>query len=156
MKTILKKFGVLLAVATLVVSCAKEKEYEEVYKESTFSKSAISTDPNDPYVYVPSVGATPKDVSASRSFALGDQKLVTFKFEEDKLIVEELPREDRFSGNRNNFSPVMEFDVDYKDFRCKEDQFGECANTEEEVDDVSWDKKRFVKINFGSMKKLET
>jgi hypothetical protein len=147
----------VLLLAALVASCAKEKEYEEVYKESVSSKAAMPCqDPNDPCIYVPSVGETPKDVTASRSYWMGEQKLVTFKFEEKKLIVEELPREDRFSGNRNNFSPVMEFDIEHKDFRCKEDQFGDCGNTEEEVDDKPWQTKKHVKIDFGSLDLVET
>lgn len=147
----------VLLLAALVASCAKEKEYEEVYKESVSAKAALPCqDPNDPCIYVPSVGETPKDVTASRSYWMGEQKLVTFKFEEKKLIVEELPREDRFSGNRNNFSPVMEFDIEHKDFRCKEDQFGDCGNTEEEVDDRPWQQKKHAKIDFGSLSLIET
>ncbi len=146
----------LLVLAALAVSCAKEKEYEEVYKESVSAKAAMPCqDPNDPCIYVPSVGETPKDVDASRSFALGEQKLVTFKFEEKKLIVQELPREDRFSGNTSNFSPVMEFAVEHKDYQCKEDQFGDCGNTEEEVD-RTWDRKKYAKIDFGSIEVVET
>lgn len=155
----MKKLNLLtpvLLLSVLVASCAKEKEYEEVYKESVSAKAAMPCqDPNDPCIYVPSVGETPKDVTASRSYWMGEQKLVTFKFEEKKLVVEELPREDRFSGNRNNFSPVMEFDVEHKDYRCKEDQFGECSNTEEEVD-RPWHQKRHAKIDFGSLDLVET
>lgn len=156
MKTTFNLFTPIIVLAALAVGCAKEQNYEKVYKESVFTKSALSTDPNDPYVYVPSVGETPKDVTASRSFWMGEQKLVTFKYEEDKLVVEELPREERFSGNRNNFSPVMEFSIEHKDFRCKEDQFGECANQEEEVDDKPWQSKRYAKIDFASLKLDET
>ena len=156
MKTTFNLFTPIIVLAALAAGCAKEQNYEKVYKESVFTKSALSTDPNDPYVYVPSVGETPKDVTASRSFWMGEQKLVTFKYEEDKLVVEELPREDRFSGNRNNFSPVMEFSIEHKDFRCKEDQFGECANQEEEVNDKPWQSKRYAKIDFASLKLDET
>ncbi len=147
----------VLLLAVFVASCAKEKEYEEVYKESVSSKAQMPCqDPNDPCIYVPSVGDTPKDVTASRSYWMGEQKLVTFKFEEKKLVVEELPREDRFSGNRNNFSPVMEFAIEHKDYRCKEDQFGDCGNTEEEVNDKPWDQKKHAKIDFGSLELVET
>ncbi|MBY0517962.1 MAG: zinc-dependent metalloprotease [Bacteriovoracaceae bacterium] len=156
MKKTHSKILSLLAIAAIAAGCAKEKSYEQVYKESVIEKSALSTDPNDPYVYVPSVGETPKDVTASRSFWLGEQKLVTFRYEEDKLIVEELPRETRFSGNRNNFSPVMQFSIDHKDYRCKKDQYKECSNQEEEVDDKPWAQKRFVKVDFASLDLVET
>lgn len=150
-----KLVSALLALAALA-GCAKDQKYEEVYKESVFVKSALSEDPSDPYVYVPSVGETPKDVTASRSYWMGEQKLVTFKFEENKLVVREIPREERFAANATNFSPVMEFDVNHVDYRCAEDQYGECGNKEEEVDDKNWKQKRFAKIDFESLKLEET
>ncbi len=144
-----------LFAAVLAMGCAKEQGYEKVYKESVFSKSIVSEDPNDPYVYVPSVGSTPKDVTASRSYWMGDEKLVTFKVEKEKLVVLQLPNdEERFSGNANNFSPVMEFSIKHKDYRCKKDQYGECSNREEERD-IAWERKRFMQIDFDSLKWLE-
>ena len=140
----------------LLVGCAKEKSFETIYKESTFTKDMLSSDPNDPYVYIPSVANTPMDVTASRPYWSGEQKLVTFKFTENHLEVLELPTDKRFAQNENNFSPVFKLDVDHKDYRCAEDQYGECANKEEEVDDSSWQAKRFFKADFSKLTVLET
>lgn len=145
-----------LLLAALMVGCAKERKFDEVYKEEVFLKSAFSEDTNDPYLYLPSVGDTPMLVSSSRPFAFGSEKLVRFRFEEEKLIVEELPEFSENQANQNNFSPVLSFDIKHKDYRCKEDQFGSCANAEEEVDDRPSSQKRFAKIDLTSLDVQET
>lgn len=151
------KSPVILALLGIVlVGCAKEKKYDEVYKESTFQKDLLTSDINDPWVYTPSVENTPMNVTASRSYTLGDPKLVIFKFREKNLEVLQIPTDKRFAQNENNYSPVFKLDVDYKDYRCAEDQFGECGNKEEEVDDKNWSQKRFFKADFSKLTTLET
>lgn len=146
----------MLAITVLVVGCAKEKKYDQVFKDSVYSKSAISTDPNDPYVYVPSTGQTPMQVTASRSFWMGEQKLATFKFEEGELIALQLPDDERFAANTVNQSPILRVKVEHKDYRCAEDQFGECGNKEEENDKIDWKSKRFFKADFSDLEIDET
>ncbi len=151
------KSPVILALLGIVlVGCAKEKKYDEVYKESTFQKDLLTSDINDPWVYTPSVENTPMNVTASRSYTLGDPKLVVFKFREKSLEVLQVPTDKRFAQNENNFSPVFKLEVDYKDYRCAEDQYGECSNKEEEVDDKDWSQKRFFKADFAKLTTLET
>lgn len=140
----------------LLVGCAKEKKYETEYKESVFNKGLMSSDPSDPYVYIPSVENTPMNITASRSYWMGEQKLVIFKFREKQLEVLQLPADPRFAKNENNFSPVFKLDIDHKDYRCAEDQFGECSNKEEEVDDKPWTSKRFFEADFTDLTVLET
>lgn len=156
MKTLNKWTLPILTITVLIVGCAKEKKYEEVFKDSVFSKSAISTDPNDPYVYVPSTGQTPMQVTASRSFWMGEQKLATFKFEEGELVALQLPDDERFAANSVNQSPILRVKIDHKDYRCTEDQFGECGNKEEENDKIDWRSKRFFKADFADLKIDET
>jgi hypothetical protein len=145
-----------ILLAALLVGCAKERKFDEVYKEEVFLKSAFSEDTNDPYLYLPTVGETPMMVSSSRPFAFGSEKLVRFRFEKEKLIVEELPEFSENQANGNNFSPVLSFDIEHKDYRCKEDQFGSCANAEEEVDDRPIDQKRYAQIDLTSLDVQET
>jgi hypothetical protein len=152
----MKTAVVLFVLGTLMVSCAKKKEYKEIYKDSIFSKILLSSDPNDPYVYVPSVENTPMNVTASRPYWVGDQKLVIFQFKERTLEVLEIPSEKKFFHNENNFSPVFKLDISHKDFRCAKDQYGECSNKEEEVDDQPWGAKRFFKTDFSKLTVLET
>lgn len=138
------------------MSCAKEKKFEEVYKESVFSKDLLSSDPNDPYVYVPSVENTPMNVTASRPYWLGEQKLVIFKFKENNLEVLEIPNDKRYYANENNFSPVFKLQVDHKDYECAKDQYGDCSNKEEEVKDASWEGKKYFRADFAKLAVLET
>jgi hypothetical protein len=152
----MKSAFMLFAIGTLLVSCAKKKDYDAIYKESTFSKDLLSSDPNDPYVYVPSVENTPMNVTASRPYWIGEQKLVVFKFKENNLEVLEIPSDKRFVQNENNFSPVFNLAISHKDFRCAEDQYGDCSNKEEEVDDAAWQSKRFFKADFANLTVLET
>lgn len=145
-----------ILLAALLVGCAKERKFDEVYKEEVFLKSAFSEDPNDPYLYMPTVGETPMNVTSARPFAFGSEKLVRFRFTENKLIAEQLPEFADGQTNRNNFSPVLSLDIEHKDYRCKEDDFGACANEEEEVDDRPDSQKRFAKLKLTSLKVLET
>lgn len=145
------KLTPFLLLAALLAGCAKEREFDEIYKEEVFLKSAFSEDVNDPYLYLPTVGETPMLVSSSRPFAFGSEKLVRFRFEKEKLLVEELPEFSENNANGNNFAPVLSFNIEHKDYRCKEDQFGDCANAEEEVDDRPIDQKRFAKIDLTSL-----
>ncbi len=152
----MKTSASLFLLGLLLVGCAKEKKYKEVYKENNFDKSLLSSDPNDPYVYVPSVENTPMNVTASRSYWVGEQKLVIFKFAEAQLEVLEIPSDKRFAANENNYSPVFKLPVSYKDYRCEKDEFNECKNKEEEVQDTSWDNKRFFNADFSKLTVLET
>lgn len=147
----MKAFFGMLATAVLLVGCAKEQKYETVWKDKVENKSLISTDVNDPYVYVPSMGDTPMQVTASRPFWMGDQKLVTFRFEEKELVAYQVVADERFAGNRVNQNPVLRVKIEHKDYRCTEDQFGECGNKEEEVDDAPWQNRRFFKADFADM-----
>jgi hypothetical protein len=133
----------------------KKKKYDEIYKENTYNKM-LSEDPNDPYLYVPSVENTPMNITASRPFWLGDQKLVTFKFSEKDLEILEIPTDPKFSKNPNNFSPVMKLAIEHKSYRCKEDDYGDCTNKEEEVDNQSWQSKPYFKTDFTQLTVLET
>lgn len=152
----MKSPALLFLLGALVVGCAKEKKYDEIFKESTFDKALLTSDIDDPWVYVPTVENTPMNVTASRSYTLGDPKLVVFKFRESNLEVLEIPTDKRFSQNENNFSPVFKLDIEHKDYRCAEDQYGECSNKEEEVNDRSWSQKKFFKTDFSRLTVLET
>lgn len=151
-----KSYSLLIASTVLLISCAKEKKFEEIYKDSqeVFSKSALSTDLKDPYIYVPSTGEIPMTIDSSRPFTMGDARLVTFRFTKNKLRVMEVPSDKRFQLERN-LLPVMEFDIEHKDYRCAKDQFNECSNKEEEIDDIAWEQKRFIKADFSKLSTLE-
>jgi hypothetical protein len=152
------KLSLSLVALILVASCAKKKPYEKVFKEEEMSKSEIAslcTDA-DPCLYAPSVGETPKDISASRPFWQGEVKLVSFEITKDKLKVKQIETDSRFTDNQTNKSPVLSIDITHKEYRCRENEFGECSNQEEEVTDENWKKKNRIKFLLDSFQVEET
>jgi hypothetical protein len=161
----------LTALALLVLfSCAKEKEFEEVGKENAVIKSKqifsqISQaelengkiDSSSAYIYVPSTVNTPRTVTASRPHWMGDPKVMKFDIQKDKIVALELERDERFSGNKANWKPVLSIPVEHKLFRCKENAQGECSNEEEEAgDEVAWEDKPLMELDVNEVEILET
>lgn len=165
MKKLRKNFVPLLALG-FVVSCAKERPLDEVYKgdmelfAKSSDKSAGKTvlpcqDPSNPCVYVPSVVETPRNVTASRPYWMGEQKLVTLAINENDITVSETEKDERYDDNHQNKSPVLKLDVKHVDFRCATNDFNECTNKEEENDEISWEQKKFVDVDYDSLQIIE-
>jgi hypothetical protein len=143
-----------LLLAVLVVGCAKEKAYETEYKEPEMLKRSdikthrlvVDKDGNKKqeaiqYMYVPMSLGTPREVVAASPFEQGDEKVVKLKWSKKGLEVIDFEKDDRFSDNELNDTPVLTIPGEYAGYRCAEDDFGDCTNEEEEIDDVSWDQK---------------
>lgn len=144
---------VLLLTASLtVLSCAKDKELETVYRtaETIEKSSLVSTD--DLYIYVPSTLQVPRAQSDARAFFQGDEKLVKFKYSEKNLEIFELDSDARFSNNELNSSPVITIPVVYKDYKCIENAQKECSQKEEENNETDWSNKRFVLPSYSDLK----
>lgn len=136
----------------IIVSCAKDKPYETVYKEPELVKKAESVDTESLFLYVPSTLGAPKDIQDANAFFQGDAKVVKFKFTEKSLDVIEVERDARFAGNDLNSTPVLSIPVDYKEFRCTTNSTtGECENKEEENTEIEWNDKSFFKPDFASL-----
>lgn len=144
-----------LLLIALMMSCAQEKKYDEVSKTADLqfatafqSKSTLlemcTTD--DPCVYLPSVANTPYAVDASRPFWQGEQKLVVSNMVKGKLQLLQVENDERFQGNINNLSPVLNIAVDHIDYKCKEDDYGDCTNKEEVDKDKPWDQRKYVQV----------
>lgn len=145
-----------LTLALFFASCAKEKETEKVHIDNPnllFSKVEVNKlcDPNEPLLYVPSVGAVPRAVSSARPYELGDAKVVTCTIKEDKIVFNELESDERFTDNENNKSPVLELSIEHIDFKCAEDSYGDCTNTEEEDIEKNWTLRRSLKVDDQSV-----
>lgn len=158
-----KELTITTLMAILLAGCAKERPYEEnttkllnAANGSEVSKESIPCPIGSgrTCVYVPSVTKTPAEVSASRPFWQGEEKLVVTQMTEDKLKVLQIEEDDRFNSNINNYSPVAEFEIEHVDYTCKEDSLGKCANEEVEDEEKQWHEKRFVRV--GKMKVLES
>lgn len=154
------KFLSLTLLTALFISCAKEKEYDDVYKKpETHSKSEFLVKESDgqptKYLYVPMTLGTPREVAKANPFYQGQVKLVNIDFTEAGLAVHEIEKDLRFSDNDLNKSPVLLIPGEYKDYRCSKDEYGDCTNKEEENTEVTWDQKRFFLPDFKSLKVQE-
>mgnify|MGYP000297356534 CR=1 FL=1 len=163
-------------VVFLIISCAKDRPYEAIYKESEIvSKSLIATADNpgksvvfnegnaeleqkvneSVYLYIPTVEQGGYYNAGTRSFFVGEEKLASFKITKDKLEIYSFETEDNVIGNQLNSKPIIEFPIEHKSFRCAKNSDDECSNKEEENDDISWKKKDLMDIDFEGMKILE-
>jgi len=153
--TMLNRVLQLTLTGLMLASCAQEKPFEESTSKKHLLKSGqlySKKDANfctidDPCLYVPSVADTPMNVTASRPYWQGDQKLVVTRITEDKLEILQIEEDDRFSDNINNFSPVASFEIEHIDYKCKKDSLDKCTNEEEEDTDKYWENRRYIKIN---------
>ena len=163
----MKKMPVLL-ISLALFGCAKEKEYDTVYKDVDLTKrSAIKThkvvknkDGEEvkvpiEYMYVPMSLGTPMKVKSAYPFQQGDEKIVRLQWAESGLEVLEMERDDRFNDNELNDSPVMTIPVTYSSYRCREDQFGDCTNAEEENTELEWNQKDYFIPNFEGIQVSE-
>ena len=144
-----------LTISLLLLGCAKEKPYDSTYKEvELLSKNQIITEevvkldngktekrPVE-YLYVPMTLGTPMNVTEADPFFQGQEKVVKLQWSEEGIEVFEIEKDPRYADNRLNEYPVLTIPGEYKDYRCKQDAYGECTNVEEENREVSWDKKR--------------
>ena len=119
-----KSLLTLLAVG-LVGSCAKDKAFDEtasltinselafddqVQSKAIFdgSKGLGMCTLDDPCLYLPSVAETPFEVTASRPFWQGAERLVVSNLsKKGKLQFMHIEGDARFQGNINNLSPVL-------------------------------------------------
>src|SRR5690606_14629118 len=115
----------------------------------------MCSDPNDPCVYAPSVENTPYNISASRPFALGEQKLVVIKIDENEIKFLQVEEDERFNDNINNFSPVLSLPIEHKHYKCKKDEFGDCSNEQEEDEKRHWSKKKYVEVQLDKIEVKE-
>lgn len=137
--------------------CAKEKAYDDQYKGNSDEVESLvrvkkqvtemCSSASDPCLYVPSVANTPYAVTASRPFWQGEAKLVIAKWNVDKLQFLQIENDQRFGDNVNNLSPVFDISVSHHDYKCSEDEYGDCTNKEVEDDEKVYKDKRFYKVN---------
>ncbi|TNE99467.1 MAG: hypothetical protein EP326_08075 [Deltaproteobacteria bacterium] len=108
------------------------------------------------YLYVPMTMGTPRDVKIANPFYQGNEVLVKLEWTEEGLVAKEIEKEDRWSDNPLNSSPVFTIPGSHKDYRCKTDDNGECTSGDEENNDITWDKKRFFMPKFEDLKLEQT
>lgn len=151
----LNKMLTTLIFGSLLVACAKEKDYDKVNKTADLQFSAAHQPKSllkdmctqeDPCLYMPGVTNTPYAVTASMPFWQGDAKLVVTNITNDKLQFLQVEKDKNLNDNINNLSPVLNLEVEHVDYKCTEDDYGDCTNKEEVDKDKTWDKRKYVKI----------
>ncbi len=162
-------FKILITLtALLALGCAKEKPFDEQYKEvELLSKSNFVTEETVQledgssvtrpveYLYVPMTLGTPMNVTQADPFYQGQEKLVRLSWSEEGLEVREIEKDSRFSDNDLNEYPVLTIPGDYKSYRCREDAYEECTNVEEENTELEWYQKSSFLPKLENIKERE-
>lgn len=141
----------ILSILSLIVTigCTQEKPYKSIAKIDVNSQSKFD-ESQDHIMLVSNVGASKH--APVISFEMGKGELVRYKFTEDNLLIYKLPRDQRFQENQNNLTPLVSIPVEHLDYKCQEDHYGDCQNTEIENDDVNWSEKQYFKAQFQKTK----
>ncbi|AZZ37637.1 hypothetical protein CIK05_12810 [Bdellovibrio sp. qaytius] len=143
----------LLALA-LLAGCTKKVAYDYENHDEVHAKSEI--DQTAEYLYVPSTANSTRTAEVARPYWQGDEKLVKFQFTEKTLQVIEVDRETRFSGNSTNNKLVMEIPVEHIQYKCSEDKYGDCTQSETKDSDLKWSSRSAFKPAFDSTRVIET
>lgn len=155
----LKTLTVLALAPIIMVGCAKDTPYDEVYKEvKEASKNEFITEENGQpvkYLYVPMTLGTPREVTQADPFYQGDEKIVRLEWSEAGLEVLEIEKDRRFAENDLNDTPVLTIPGSYASYRCREDSYGKCTNAEEENNELEWFQKDKFTPNFEGLQVRE-
>lgn len=148
--TMIRLMGALTVALTLG-SCAKQRDYKEVYKDQVVSSTDKSGLLKHEYLYVPSQLESPHSNNATFPGWMGQERIVKFKFTEKELVAETVIDDARFSGNSANNKPVVSIPVSHIQYRCADNGAGECANREEEANDIPWQQRNQFKPTVEAM-----
>jgi len=132
--------GSSLAVLALS-ACTKEIPYEEKLKEEVLTKFDTKSD----YLMSSSMLNASRTSQDALPFSSGDNKRVRMEWGKTSLRIIEMEKDARFKGNDTNNKLVMEIPVEYVEYQCAKDKFGECTNTEEAAD-IPWEQKSKFKF----------
>lgn len=107
------------------------------------------------YLYITMTHGTPREVVAADPFYQGNEKLVHLRFTKEGLEVYEKDRDDRFRDNALNEKPVLLIPGVYEDYKCREDNNGNCTSGIEYDNDLTWDQKRLFAPTFEALQVKE-
>ena len=171
-----KRYIPFIAILSLCFlwSCAKDKSYEEVYKETgtIFQKGNLVNDnglvkanaqgiqvqgadlkdSNNLWIYVPSQGAASRTSELIRPYTVGIERLVKLQFTESELQMLELEPDDRYRDNEFNAKLALSIPVKHLDYRCQENSIRECSNKEEVNNEIPWHQRKYYKPDVKGLK----
>jgi len=145
-----------VSVGILLSSCTKVIPYESLpmgQKSKDVSKTLFDVDAD--YIYSSSQQNASRSAGDALPFSSGDNKRVKLEFTDKALRIVEVEKDSRFSGNKTNNKLVLEIPVEHVQYQCKKDRYGECTNSEEDTDNISWDQKNTVRIKLDEVKSGE-
>lgn len=171
-----KKVALVSAITSILAGCgADDQAYEYLDKpENLIEKSSFKTD--QVYLYMPSMARAPKYAVSMAPFTQGQEKLVTLSFEgnlssdssgqlqvrmlsDDVISQGEIDegKLGRWMDDQDSARPVLSIPVEYIDYQCKENDYNECTNKEEEVNnnEIPWNKRRYVLPDFAEVEVQE-
>lgn len=172
-----KKSLLISVISTALYGCgAEEQSYDTLSKPSnSFDKSQLKTD--QVYMYMPSLAHAPRYATSMAPFVQGDEKLVLLQFEANdshsgggSLTVREISPDvisqaqldqgdfGRWVERAEDNNLVLSIPVDFVDYQCRENDYGECTNKEEHVDnnETPWQERRFFEPDFANVEVAET
>lgn len=144
----------MIALVAVAGACTKEHPYKELFKEKEVHKTNI--DQSSLFIYMPSAGAASRSSVRARPYATGEGKLVKFRITEKSLQVYQIETDERFNDNSTNSKIVFEIPAEHVDYKCTEDQAGECTGKEEADGTIPWDRKSRLKLDFTQVKFAES
>lgn len=130
---------------SMTMGCTKSRPYKELAKPElgvTEQPKSIIDETAD-YLYAPSTVESAMTASASRPHWMGDAKRVRFVFTEKNLKVVEPETDGRFASNPVNSRAVLTIPIEHLDYKCAEDDFGNCTRREVRNEDIPWNQKKF-------------
>ncbi len=130
-------------------------DYTSIVKNEVLIDLKKDIDTKKDFLYVPMSLGTPRDVAIADPFFQGEEKIVKFRLIEAGIEVYEPEKYDEFSENTLNAKPVLIIPGRYVDFKCSEDDRGNCTGSLSYDSDKNWDKKRFFIPNFEGLQVLE-
>tara|TARA_B100000749_G_scaffold280889_1_gene280139 strand:+ start:33577 stop:37293 length:3717 start_codon:yes stop_codon:yes gene_type:complete len=160
MKTLIK-ITLAMGLGIVGTACTKKKPYDtlpanskvDVQEVATFKPqlskdSSLGIQAEDYIMMVSNIGAD--RISPAITYYKGYSGKVRFDLtEEGELRVVSIAQ--NFTTNPLNDKVLLQIPVTHVDYRCAQDDFGKCTNTEEEDSDKDWYDKKYIKVDLNGL-----
>lgn len=157
-------YPLFLAALALGGCKGKEEPYKELPKdEKQVSTQALADQEGRQYLYIRSVGQAPRYAANIMGFVQGDPKVVTLAKTANGIQARQVDRDligldrpTRYDSEINK-APVLTIPGEYIDYKCAENQYEECTNSEQVNSDadLDWSEKRYFVPDFADVKIAE-
>ncbi len=139
-KNLSSKFLTLALISGFVFGCAKQRPYDELYKDQNLvSRSAISTQTE--YLYAPTSLGVPRFTEAMNPYIQGREKIIKWKWTKAGLTAYQLETNSEFQDNEVNNKPILTIPGEYVAYRCAANTLDECTNREEVNSETRWEER---------------